>query len=133
MSRRGQAIFHSNFNSALIFDILKRSKFNKADEENSVKPPPAFQPINLVRWILLLCNYLMSLTGITGVPLFYVDRVDKTTAEIVLLDESERLIYQATLRGNAFRSDNKQLYGILKQFLANTDGWQWIESYDSQH
>ena len=134
-TRRGQVIDPYQFTAAIIVDIIERSKFEAIEEEaDNVKPPPNFQPINWVRWYLLLSNYLRSLRGVTGIPLYYVGREDKTPAEIQELDESEKLIYQAPLRGNAFKADNKKYYSILKQFLANTDAWQWIESYDdSQH
>lgn len=135
MTRRGQDIDPYQFTAAIIVDIIEKSKFEAIeDETDNVKPPPNFQPINWVRWYLMLSNYLRSLRGVTGIPLYYVGREDKTPAEIQQLDESEKLIYQAPLRGNSFKADNKKYYSILKQFLANTDAWQWIESYDdSQH
>ena len=135
MTRRGQAIDPYQFTATIIVDIIEKSKFEAIEEEaDNLKPPPNFQPINWVRWYLLLSNYLRSSRGVTGVPLYYVGREDKTPTEIQQLDEGEKLIYQAPLRGNSFKADNKKYYSILKQFLANTDAWQWIESYDdSQH
>ena len=132
---RGQVVDPYQFSAAMIVDIIERSKFEAIeDESDNVNPPPSFQPINWVWWYLLLANYLRSLRGVTGIPLYYVGREDKTPAEIQQLDEGGKLIYQAPLRGNAFKADNKKHYSILKQFLANTDAWQWIESYDdSQH
>ena len=91
MTRRGQAIDSYQFTTAIIVGIIEKSKYEAIEEKaDNANPPPTFQPINWVRWYLLLSNYLRSLRGVTGVPLYYVGREDKTPTEIDELDESEK-------------------------------------------
>ena len=60
----------------------------------------------------------------TDINLYYVIREEMNLDDIVIVDENENLIYQASLRGNAFKFDKNRVYTILKQFPANTDAWQ---------
>ena len=69
-----------------------------------------------------------------SVPLYCVGRKDKTADKIEEMDDLDKWDYQASLSRSAFQNINKKFHLILKQFLANTDGLQWILNYGSaQH
>ena len=129
--RRGQDLDHNELDDQLILDLLEKKRFKDQESESgSVDSPPSFEPVNWVKWHILFCNYMRSLSGVTDIPLYYVIRKEKTPDEILVMDETDQLIYQASLCGNAFKFDKKRVYTILKQFLANTDAWQWIQAHD---
>ena len=56
---------------------------------------------------------MRSLSGVTDIPLYYIIREEKSSDEILAMDEADQLIYQASLRGNAFKFDKKRVYTIL--------------------
>ena len=64
---------------------------------------------------------MRCLSGVTDIPLYYVIQEEKTPDKILAMDETDKLIYQASLCRNAFEFDKKRVYTILKQFLANMD------------
>jgi hypothetical protein len=47
------------------------------------------------------------------------------------VNDAEWRMYQLPLTGEAYSTDNKSVYHLLKSFLINTSGWTWIEPYDT--
>ncbi len=49
---------------------------------------------------------------------------------VEFVNDAERCMYQLPLTGEAYSTDNKLVYHLLKSFIVNTSGWTWIEPYN---
>jgi hypothetical protein len=47
------------------------------------------------------------------------------------IDDAKWCMYQLPLTGEAYSTDNKSVYCLLKSFLVNTSGWTWIKPYNT--
>jgi hypothetical protein len=50
---------------------------------------------------------------------------------VEFVDDAKSHIYQLPVAGEAYSTDNKSVYHLLKSFLINTSGWTWIELYNA--
>jgi hypothetical protein len=73
-------------------------------------------------------NYLSQLTGIIDVPLVYVIRDEKRpNRDGPFTTETERLIANAPLKGDAFEKDNQKVYAILKNLCLEGEARPYIK------
>ena len=79
--------FQDEIDQATILGMLERERHDKLESETTVKPPPTFELVNWVKWNLMFTNYMMSIKGVTEVPLYYVGRKDKTADKIEEMDD----------------------------------------------
>jgi hypothetical protein len=74
-------------------------------------------------------NLLAQTYGAQGKNLKHIMHDVVIPAEFV--NDAEWCMYQLPLAGEAYSTDNKLVYHLLKSFLVNTSGWTWIEPYDT--
>ena len=111
---------HDTLTNEIILDLLEEERFkSEATKIIVVDAPPKFDPINWVRWHLLLCNYMRSLVEFTQISFYNVICEENRPEKIEIMDKTDTLIYHAIRHGNVFNEDNKRVYRILKQLLAS--------------
>ena len=130
--RRNQEIDIDEFDEAKLEECIVKLEVDDKDEDAKVDAPGQLKLADdWVRWELALYNYLMSITGASGVPLAYVIRKEiDDVDDYVFENDVERLIHEAPLEGPIFNADNHQVYRIIKSKLVGTDNWEWISQYD---
>jgi hypothetical protein len=72
---------------------------------------------------LKLINFLQDMLGANGVPLHHVIRKAAPVGH-----QSESLIYESPLLGLVHTEDDRKVYGVIKQSVADTQNWDWIKS-----
>ena len=74
-------------------------------------------------------NLLSQKTGMNEEELRYVihDRVFPT----VLPNVAAERTYQIRLYGEAFGEDNWTVFRMIKDYLINSPGWDWIERFNA--
>jgi len=109
-------------------EVFKEVKKNK---DSKTKAPDKFQPHSLWGWTQFnqdLLNYLLSIRGISGVPLSYIIRKEE---HLVVAPQGEdgvkELIQLAPLNGVAYLEDKKRMYCIIRDAVSGTDGWTWMQ------
>lgn len=131
--RRSLDLDHEAFDNQVITDCLEKLDLEeRAPEDNKVKSPGKLQTsaTGWIQWELGFENYLAGIKGAQGLPIVYVIRKDLPADHVHVNDDTEQL-YQIPLVGQLYENDNKAVYLQLKQCVLNTEGWEWIKSYDA--
>ena len=130
--RRSQEIVVDDFNVDTLEDCIIKRELDDIEDDTKVEAPGQLKAAeDWVKWELALYNYLMSITGASGVPLAYIIRKDiDDINEYEFENDVERLIHEVPLEGPVFNADNHQVYCIIKSKLVGTDSWEWISHYD---
>ena len=126
---RGDDIVEAEFtaaeltNSLVDFPIADMQK----NSEDNVDKPELFSYDKWVDWQERIITYLKGTKNVTkNIPLYYVirpnDEPDDPTDE-------ERIIFNASLEGAAFRVDNNTVHQILTELTNGTDADQWIKEH----
>jgi hypothetical protein len=74
-------------------------------------------------------NLLAQTYGVQGKNLKYIMHND--VIPVMFTNDANRCMYQLPLTGEAYKTDNKLVYHLLKSFLINMSGWTWIEPYNA--
>jgi hypothetical protein len=80
-----------------------------------------------VQWELKLINFLQNMLGASGVPLHYVIRKDLPAGH-QFTNPAEALVHECPLNGLVHTEDNRKVYGVIKQSVADTQNWDWIKT-----
>ena len=106
----------------VLMDIIEKKNFIiMEDQSQLVSPPKSFDPGRWVQGHLLFCNYLKSIKGVDGVPLYYVVRGESpTNQELEKMNKEEILIHQVSHNGLAFEKVNRTTWLIIKNLLVDT-------------
>lgn len=131
--RRSLALDHEAFDAQSITDCLEKLDLEeRTPEDNKVKSPGKLQTsaTGWIQWELGFENYLAGIKGAQGLPIVYVIRKTLPDDHVHVNDDIEQM-YQIPLVGQLYETDNKAVYLQLKQCVLNTEGWEWIKSYDA--
>lgn len=107
--------------------IRKEAKESKS--EPKVKDLGKFEPEFFETHEDGFKNLLAQCRGVIGEPLRYIVRDDDEPEEFET--EVQRRMYQLPVTGESYEGDNSTVYHKLKEFLYDTAGWAWIESFDT--
>jgi hypothetical protein len=88
-----------------------------------------FNPNDFETHEFVFINLLAQTYRAQGENLKYIVHDVIIPAEFV--NDAEWRMYQLPLTGEAYSTDNKSVYHLLKSFLVNTSDWTWIEPYDT--
>lgn len=102
--------------------------------DSTVKAPDKFHPESMRGWSVFkrqLENYLQNLLGVRKVPLAYVIRLDPPPEDLPD-DKMTELIYQVPLEGDAYEIDNRKVYRIILDAVADTEAYAWIKEIRNQ-
>ena len=130
--RRGLAIDGNEFTEDELEAAIINMELEEVNDEAKVEAPGLLKTADdWTSWELSLTNYLRSIRGSSGVPLVYIIRKDDLDDEHEFENDTERLIYQAPHQGANFKSDNSQVYRIIKSKVIGTDTiLKWIYPFD---
>ena len=113
--------------------ICKDSTYNvdledqRADDSAKLEPPGKLKDGDWVQWELKLVNCLQNVLGTSGVPLHCVIRKDLPPNH-QLANPAEELVHESPLHGLVCTEDNRKVFGVIKQAVADTQNWDWIKS-----
>jgi len=100
-------------------------------KDSKTTAPEKFQPHSLHGWTQFNCdfqNYLVSIQGISGVPLCYVIQKEESLDVAPPGEDAvEEMIRLAPLRGTTYLEDKKRVYQIIRDAVSGTDGWTWMQ------
>jgi hypothetical protein len=99
----------------------------RAKDDTKIDAPGKLKPADWQQWELKLINFLQSLSGASGVPLNYVVRKE-VPAGYTFANDQEALVHSSPLVGTVFNEDNRKVFGIIKQSVADTTNWDWIKT-----
>ena len=107
--------------------VRKRLKDKGGDD---VIGPGKFDPTDYVKWERGLENKLSSISGIRGVPIYYVTRVKDLADAEELLDKLfiMKTVLLAPLIGNSFETDSREVHQIVVSSTTGTDAEQLLIS-----
>lgn len=127
--RRGQEADVDDFDLDICKEALERMDIEeKRDlEDAKIDAPGKLKSAEWLQWELKLVNFLQSIPGASGVPLNYVIRKD-VPDEYDFVNEQEELINMCPLVGAIYNEDNRKVFGIIKQSVAETPNWDWIKT-----
>jgi hypothetical protein len=97
------------------------------DDDSKIDPPGKLKSHEWLQWDLKLINFLQSMAGTSGIPLSYVIRKD-VDEDYEFENDMEQLIHACPLQGAVFDEDNRKVFGIIKQSVADTPNWDWIKT-----
>ena len=126
--RRGLTPDETDWTLATCKDAIDFMDMEEArgEEDNKIEPPGKLKESDWVQWELKLTNFLQNMYGNSGVPLHYVIRKDLPDGHVFANDE-ERLVHECPLNGLVFDEDNRKVFGVIKQAVADTQNWDWIK------
>ena len=127
----GQAINAADWDENTCVQTIEKMRIEKGRDTGnvSVSDLGKFDPEDFETHETAFINLLAQTYGAMGVNLKYI--VHDVVVPAVFADDAERRLYQLPLAGEAFDTDSKMVYRLLKSFLVNTPGWTWIESFDA--
>jgi hypothetical protein len=96
-------------------------------DDTKIDAPGKLKAADWQQWELKLINFLQSMHGSSGVPLHYVIRKDVAPG-YVYENNLEELVNTCPLAGMVFDEDNRKVFGIIKQGVADTNNWDWIKT-----
>ena len=131
--RRGLVIDGDEFDDEAMEEAIVKMELEDVDDEAKVDAPGLLKGAeDWVGWELTLNNYLRSIRGSSGIPLVYIIRKDDVddVANHDFENDTERLIYQAPHQGANYKSDNNQVYRIIKSKIIGNDILKWIQPFD---
>lgn len=112
-------------------DVCKEALENmdieeKCDSEDAkIEAPGKLKSAEWLQWELKLINFLHNISGASGVPLRYVIHKDIPVG-YEFANDQEELINTCPLVGAVFDEDNRKVFAIIKQSIAETPNWDWI-------
>jgi hypothetical protein len=129
--KHGQGITQDDWDDDTVMAMIKKMCIEKGQDTGnvSVMDLGKFNPDDFETHETAYINLLAQTYGAQGENLKYIVRDVIIPAEFV--DDAEQCMYQLPLTGEAYSTDNKSVYHLLKSFLINTSGWTWIEPYDT--
>jgi len=114
-----------------LIHALEAYKDMEKFKDTKTTAPKKFQPHSLHGWMQFNCdlqNYLVSIRGISGVPLCYVIRKEEFSDVAVPGEDAvEEVIRLAPLSGTAYLEDKRRAYQIIRDAVSRTDGWTWMQ------
>jgi len=129
VKRRGQAVEAILFTNKVL-ELFKERLDRPDTDATAVVSPGAYK--NSTSWRqynLSVSNFLLTIKGVSNVPLSYVIRKDRFDST-AFSSNTEELIYSAHLTGKVFTEDSAKAYQILKGFILGTPAWAWIKELD---
>lgn len=133
----GQDLDANAFTIDIMQEMVGRVRDEKDDKDGDDDDLPElakFKPMKWVSWKLAFKTHLGTIKGIMDkLPLTYVIRkaTPPDATALALMTPPERSFWTVRLSGARFSIDNKKVFTKLKLALLDTDGWTWIQSYDS--
>jgi hypothetical protein len=129
--KHGQGITQDDWDDDTVMVTIEKMCFEKGQDTGnvSVMDLGKFSPDDFETHETAFINLLAQTYGAQGENLKYIMHDVIIPAEFV--DDAEWRMYQLPLTGEAYSTDNKSVYHLLKSFLVNTSGWTWIELYDT--
>ena len=115
-NRRGMAIVAADWTTAQMADAIERVN-SDVPAKGLERPDKLDIGVNCTAWDIKWENYLGSLQGSSGIPLYYVVRRDIPATSNPATDaanEYDRLKYQALMTGPSYETDRMTVYGELK-------------------
>jgi hypothetical protein len=127
--RRNQIPLEEDFDLDVCKNALERMDIEeKRDSDDAkIEPPGKLKAAEWLQWELKFINFLQSIPGASGVPLNYVVRKDIPDI-YEFANDQEELINSCLLEGAVFNEDNRKVFGIIKQLVAETPNWDWIKT-----
>ena len=129
--REGLELDANAFGQDTLTRYVKKGQLEEAGDLTVPEPPKDFKVLNWVSWSRKFDTYLWQIKGKNKIPLIYVVRKDRDP-NLPFESEEERQIYAVNQRGDAFRSDNAQVWNILQTVMSDTPGWTWISKYEGR-
>jgi hypothetical protein len=97
----------------------------EAKRDDKLFYPMKFNPKKYISWARSFENYPDSLKGKSKVPLTYIIRPNNVHPDEAET-EYQRMVWSAPHNGFAYEEDNREVYCIYKDVMADTDGWTWF-------
>lgn len=133
--RRQQVAVAAEFNAAALSKALGDLKVESTskDSEVDMEVGPIEIEMDWWKWKARFVAAMENKTGCDGIPLARVIREQKptgwTTAQAT--SDIERLIYQASLTGDAYQRDNATVWAQLQKSTMEHPVYTWIRSFDT--
>jgi hypothetical protein len=99
----------------------------RADNASPIDPPGKLKDGDWVQLELKLINFLQNMLGASGVPLHCVIRKDLPAGH-QFTNPAEASVHECPLNGLVYTEDNRKVYGVIKQSVADTQNWDWIKT-----
>lgn len=127
--RRGQDIDEADWDLPACKNAIDHMDMEeaRADDDNKIEPPGKLKESDWIQWELKLVNFLQNTLGNNGIPLHYVIRKDLPPGH-VFANTAEQLVHECPLDGLVYEEDNRKVFGVIKQAVADTQNWDWIKS-----
>jgi hypothetical protein len=129
--KHGQGITQDDWDDNTVMATIEKMRIKKGRDTGnvSIMDLGKFNPDDFETHETVFINLLAQTYGAQGENLKYM--VSDVIIPTEFVDDAERHMYQLRLAGEAYSTDNKSVYHLLKSFLINTSGWTWIEPYDT--
>ncbi len=113
--------------AALKYSIAQTADDGAKDKEG-VKMPDKFKQNTSFRvYDEVMDTYLNTQVGCTGIPLNYIIRKQELPdEEEEYVNDAERAVAIAPLHGEAFDTDNRRVYAIIKSLIIEGPAWSHI-------
>ena len=130
MRRRNFEVEADDWTEELLSTTIEEMEFGPKENEKGNLPELSKMKVGsaFLQWTIEARNKLMSMTGVTAVPLGYIIRAPlPEDHDGEFEDDDEALLYDAPLEGRAFDYDKKTVHQLLKNAVLGTNGWAWYK------
>ena len=125
--RRNITSFSVNFTAATMHEMRDRMQMDSSKlGDTDVSVLSKCNPKKFKQSKLEFINHLKTTKGQTGITLAYVIRADNVDPANAV-DDDERMMWQAPLRGVAYAADNKVVYMKAERWVIGTDAYTWFQ------
>ena len=97
-----------------------------------------FDPTNFVKFWQMIETMCSAIRGSRGISLEYLLRTDDANSPAPVeeavpdVNSLDFMRLNASLKGNDYETDNRNLYTILRHYLSNTPGWNVISRFSTE-
>ena len=102
-------------------------------KEKKITPLTKLESVAKIRVAIENINdHLFKLRGSSGVPLSYIIREDIIPlAAAHYPDDISEMIGRAPHVGRFYRSDNEEVWNVIRTVLYDSDGWSWVTAFEA--
>ena len=101
--------------------------YDESKESSVIDKPDKFTYDKWQQWEEAVYNYFAAIKNSHRIPLSYVIRKEPNPIEDVKMDDSDHIVYNASLQGAMFKRDSKRVLGVLRELTIGSQADTWMK------
>ena len=101
--------------------------YDESKESSVIDKPEKSTYYKWQQWEEVVYNYFVAIKNSHRIPLSYVIRKEPNPIADVQMDDSDHIVYNASLQGAMFKRDSTRVLGVLRELTIGSQADTWMK------